>query len=64
MHQRLQLRLHEHDLVEHADDALPMEINPRAVFERLFGRPGTPAERAARIKRNLSILDLISKQAS
>jgi len=42
----------------------PMEINPRAVFERLFGRPGTPAERAARIKRNLSILDLISKQAS
>jgi hypothetical protein len=41
-----------------------MEINPRAVFERLFGRPGTPAERAARIKRNLSILDLISKQAS
>jgi hypothetical protein len=41
----------------------PMEINPRAVFERLFGRPGTPAERAARIKRNLSILDLISKQA-
>jgi hypothetical protein len=42
----------------------PMEINPRAVFERLFGRPGTPAERAARMKRNLSILDLISKQAS
>ena len=22
---------------------LPMEINPRVVFERLFGRPGTPA---------------------
>jgi len=42
----------------------PMEINPRAVFERLFGRPGTPAERAARMKRSLSILDLISKQAS
>jgi hypothetical protein len=42
----------------------PMEINPRAVFERLFGRPGTPAERAARMKRSLSILDIISKQAS
>ena len=35
-----------------------MEINPRVVFERLFGRPGTPAQRAARMQRNLSILDL------
>jgi hypothetical protein len=42
----------------------PMEINPRVVFERLFGRPGTAAQRAARMRRNLSILDLISKQAS
>ena len=42
----------------------PMEINPRAVFERLFGRPGTPAERAARLTRNRSILDLVSRQAS
>ena len=42
----------------------PMEINPRAVFERLFGRPGSQAERAARMKRSLSILDLISAQAS
>ena len=42
----------------------PMEINPRVVFERLFGRPGTAAERAARMRRNLSILDLISKEAS
>jgi len=25
----------------------PMEINPRALFERMFGEPGTPAERAA-----------------
>jgi hypothetical protein len=42
----------------------PMEINPRVVFERLFGRPGTAAQRAARMRRNLSILDLISKEAS
>ncbi len=28
---------------------LPMEINPRAVFERLFGAAGTAAERQARI---------------
>ncbi len=27
---------------------MPMEINPRVVFERLFGRPGTAAQRAAR----------------
>ena len=43
---------------------LPMEINPRAVFERLFGRPGSPAERAARFNRTRSILDLISAQAA
>jgi hypothetical protein len=42
---------------------LPMEINPRAVFERLFGRPGSPAERAARLNRTRSILDLIAAQA-
>jgi len=42
---------------------LPMEINPRVVFERLFGRPGTDAERAARRRRDRSILDLIGEQA-
>ena len=29
---------------------LPMEINPRVVFERMFGRPGTAAERVARMQ--------------
>ena len=43
---------------------LPMEINPRVVFERLFGRPGTDAERAARRRRDRSILDLIGEQAA
>ena len=42
---------------------LPMEINPRKVFERLFGEGGTPAERAARIKEDRSILDTITKEA-
>jgi hypothetical protein len=42
---------------------LPMEINPRAVFEKLFGRPGSPAEREARFARTRSILDLIAAQA-
>lgn len=41
---------------------LPMEINPRVLFERMFGRPGTVAERRARTARNLSILDLIAKE--
>jgi len=39
---------------------LPMEINPRVVFERLFGEPGTPAQRAARIGRERSILDFVT----
>jgi hypothetical protein len=43
---------------------LPMEINPRVVFERLLGRPGTDAERAARRRRDRSILDLVAEQAS
>jgi hypothetical protein len=38
---------------------LPMEINPRVVFERLFGDPGTQAQRVARIREDRSILDSI-----
>jgi len=41
----------------------PMEFNPRTVFERMFGRPGTPEQRDARRQRNLSVLDVIAKQA-
>jgi hypothetical protein len=43
---------------------LPMEFNPRVVFERLFGRPGTPEQRERRRQRNLSVLDLVSRQAA
>jgi len=38
---------------------VPMEINPRVVFERLFGRPGTGAQRAAHLKQDASVLDSI-----
>jgi Protein of unknown function (DUF1552) len=38
---------------------LPMENRPRAVFERLVGDTTDPVERAARIKENRSILDLV-----
>jgi hypothetical protein len=44
-------------------EPLPMEINPRVAFERLFGRPGTAAERARRRQENLSILDSVTDEA-
>jgi hypothetical protein len=43
---------------------LPMEINPRVVFERLFGEPGTPGQRRAHRQRDLSILDVIAEEAN
>ena len=36
-----------------------MEINPRVVFERLFGRPGTGAQGAAHRRQDASVLDSI-----
>ena len=38
---------------------LPMEINPRALFERLFGRAGTAAQRLAAQQADRSILDSV-----
>jgi hypothetical protein len=43
---------------------LPMEINPRAVFERLFGAAGTSAQRQARSARERSILDSVVDEAN
>jgi hypothetical protein len=43
---------------------MPMEINPRAAFERMFGRAGTPAQRAARLRRGKSILDSVGEEIS
>lgn len=44
---------------------LPMENNPRAVFERLFGDTGTtdPVVRAARLKKDASLLDSVTERA-
>src|SRR5712692_1047481 len=39
---------------------LPMEVNPRVVFERLFGDGGTAAERLAEIREDRSILDWVT----
>src|SRR5215212_7116061 len=43
---------------------LPMEINPRKVFERLFGDGGSTTDRLARIKEDRSILDAITREAT
>jgi hypothetical protein len=43
---------------------LPMEINPRAVFERLFGAAGSAADRQARIQKERSILDSVVEEAN
>jgi hypothetical protein len=43
---------------------MPMEINPRKVFERMFGQGGTAADRAARIVEDRSVLDAIKQQVA
>ena len=43
---------------------LPTEINPRKVFERMFGDGGSAADRLARIKEDRSLLDAITKDAN
>jgi hypothetical protein len=43
---------------------LPMEINPRKVFERMFGQGGSATERMSRIAEDRSILDAITKEAT
>jgi hypothetical protein len=43
---------------------VPMEINPRVVFERMFGRTGSSAQRQARQAEDRSILDSVSQEAS
>ena len=39
---------------------LPMEINPRVVFERLFGAGGTAEDRLARMRTDRSLLDFVA----
>ena len=43
---------------------LPMEINPRKVFERMFGQGGTAEDRLERIQGDRSILDAVMKEAT
>jgi len=43
---------------------VPMEINPRVAFERMFGRAGTSEQRHARQAEDRSILDSVTDEAS
>jgi len=43
---------------------LPMEYNPRKLFERLFGRGDTPEERKALVQQYGSILDMVREDAA
>jgi hypothetical protein len=43
---------------------LPMEADPRKLFERLFGQGDTPEERRAITRQFSSILDLVTQEAA
>lgn len=43
---------------------LPVGINPQVTFERMFGDPGTPEQRHARMKRKQSMLDSVLAETS
>ena len=43
---------------------LPMEINPRVVFERMFGWESTSDQRLARMRADRSVLDIVTEDLS
>jgi hypothetical protein len=43
---------------------LPVSVNPQATFERMFGDPGTPEQRLARIQAKKSMLDSVMHETS
>ena len=45
-----------------ATTPLPIENNPRVVFERLFGEGGTPEYRRAQMRKTRSILDSVTDE--
>ena len=66
MRHRLQLRYTNTISWRAPTTPLPMENNPRAVFERLFGDGGTtePRARLARIETDRSILDSVTEKTA
>src|SRR5215216_5601797 len=47
-----------------ASTPLPMDINPRVVFERMFDGGATAAQRASRMREQRSLLDSIAEEAN
>jgi Protein of unknown function (DUF1552) len=47
-----------------ATTPLPMEYSPRKLFQRLFGRGDSPAERKELVEQQASILDFVQEDAS
>src|SRR5215471_11812752 len=43
---------------------LPVAINPRVTFERMFGEAGAPDQRSARLKERASLLDSVSGETN
>ena len=43
---------------------LPVGINPRVTFERMFGETGTAEQRSARLKQKQSMLDSIARETA
>lgn len=46
------------------DQPLPMEHNPRKLFQRLFGQGDTPGEREALARENESLLDMVTTETA
>jgi hypothetical protein len=47
-----------------ASTPMPMEYNPKKLFERLFGRGDTPEQRSALVKQYGSVLDMVREDAA
>jgi hypothetical protein len=43
---------------------LPVSINPRVTFERMFGETGSPEHRAARLREKQSLLDSVMQETA
>ena len=43
---------------------LPVSINPRVTFERMFGETGSPEHRAARLREKQSLLDSVTAETT
>jgi hypothetical protein len=43
---------------------LPVSVNPQVTFERMYGDPGTPEQRFARMRRKQSMLDSVVEETS